>query len=438
LPIRFIYASLLLAFLFVLSNRDGVRALSAARSVLILIGYLGFVGFFLGSFQGGAGESASLLIANHVQAVVLLLVSMIGTMLLGQRAMTIALALAVALSLFVSLLQSAGFQPASDIRNYLGTFYFQKESDANLMDGRFPGLSYSSIVIANQACLTFALLTYGAFNNFGRPERPYGRAAAATRRWLMIGLWSAILFAVSLVQGNRSPILGLAAFACLVVSARRPALLMLAVPILAGLYYSIDPIREMMSGAGYRVAETGDKSEMARSPLLIYGWRLFLNNPWGYGLTFDSKILSQTVQTGDLAAQLSAARLSGIFEDRDLHNYWVTILNIYGIFIAPVLLFVIAVIIRFWLITLMFLPYFVHITFHNAAPLNGDYMFWVAIGIVMAGEARTLSRGAANAVGEEDGPASQNERPAVSSGPPYDTRPELGRSRAEPKLGKPY
>jgi len=382
-PIRFLFSLVVLIGLFLCASRFVMLALSRGKAILLIIAYLGIVGFALAAVRDGLGDAAKALVTQHVQAAVLFIASVTGTLMIGRRSMTAAFVFAVALSALFALLQAAGLQAATGVRDYLGTFYFQDAKDVDVMADRYPGLSYSAIFLGNQLCLAFAVIVCGTMARMTSARRAVGASMPTLRQWMIVGAAVVMVFVVSLVQGNRSPILGLVVFFAFVVAARDRRLLFVVVPVVVAVRFFSAPIKDLLVQSGLRAMSSGDKSELARNPLLIYGWRLFMAHPIGYGITFDSKMLVHTVSVGDLSADANMNGLNDLFEDRDLHNYWLSMLNMYGVFLFPVIYLLVRAMTRYWQITLAFVPYMVHVTFHNGAPLVNDYMFWVPLGIVV-------------------------------------------------------
>lgn len=382
LPFRFIYMVVLLLGLIALSDRTVIRAVLLNRGPLLLTLYLAIVGFILSAVRGEAIAAMTELISVHVQVAVLLTVSTAGTLLLGGRRMAFALGIAVAISLIFSLLQWAGIEGASHARDYLGTLIVQ-EGDVAQSRERAPGLSYSTIYLAQQCCMVFALAMF--FTTRASGAFLAGGLAAPMRRWWTVFMWSVVLLAASTISGNRSPILGTLVFLSLAISARNPRLLFLALPAIIGFYFLIDPIRDALVDSGLRVAQSGDKSEAARGPLWTYGWRLLMANPLGYGLAFDSQLLTSTVPTGDLYVVLDVNYMKNLLQSLPIHNWYLIVANIYGVFILPAIVFTINVIRKNWEVSIGFVPYGVHIFFHNGGPYSGDYLIWVVFGIIIGG-----------------------------------------------------
>lgn len=383
-PFRFILMIALLLGLATFASTHLVKAAISVRAALAVIAYLAVAGMGISIVRGQAAESVVELISVHLQAAVLLLTIATGTRIIGPKAMILAFAAAVLISSLFSVMQWLGVPGAFDARALLGNVYVDA-SDTSVVENRAPGLSYSTIFLAQQTCLLFAVGMYYSFSKFDSQRK---------LRWKAIIGWSVLLFCICMVGGNRSPILGLALFLAVVVSTRNPAMFLIAIPAVFLLYFLSGPILEMLASSGLRIGETGDKSSMARGPLLQYGWRLFLNNPFGYGLSFDSKVLVNTVQTSDLMSFLSANLLGNILTRLDMHNNWLITLNIYGIFLMPLLIYFLYLAANLTRSIILFLPYLVHITVHNAGPFNGDYVFWMTLGIVLGAASLAQSRSA--------------------------------------------
>jgi len=190
-------------------------------------------------------------------------------------------------------------------------------------------------------------------------------------------IWATLLVIFTMVaSGNRSPILGCAVFlilyACMVYRRNILFLMLGGILMVPVLMLTMDSI----SDAGLRVLETGDSSSEGRVTLSYYGLLLFLAQPFGYGLSFDPKSLWYPHWD---AIQWTPSPV--IVQMFPLHNYPLSILNMYG---AICLLFLPKVwqfMSRSWAATLCFAPYFINLLFHNGGPMWYDYFVWFAFGI---------------------------------------------------------
>lgn len=379
IPIRFIFSAALFLVLAGAYSRLLLRAVSGARWALLIILYLGVAGSLIAVFRDGASVIPAELVGNHIQGILIMLMVAMATIQLGGRSITYALAVVIGISCVFSLLQWAGIQPAFDVRSVLSGANGSNELDSAATIDRAPGLSFSTIYLVQQCCLLFAagLFVSSQRGTYVRRRSPIGGS------WLAIFGWGSLIVLVSFTGGNRSPILGLIIFGAILLSVRDRRMLFITIPIIIGAYFLIDPARELLASAGYRLGETGDKSSSARAPLITYGLRLLAANPLGYGLGFDSKALVGLVQTSDLKIILNRQHMVMLLEEKDLHNYWLTMANIYGVFVIPAAIYVARYLFTEFRVVLLFVPYLVHITFHNAGPLANDYMVWVPLGIIL-------------------------------------------------------
>ncbi len=186
------------------------------------------------------------------------------------------------------------------------------------MGGRARGLSYTPVILGTQLCLLFATL-------FGFLLHKHG-ASIFTRLNSRVLLIAAVVSLVSVASGNRSPLLGFIIFFAVyawLIKPKLPALLLTLFALIVVPF--ADQIFLMLEQFGLRVGSTQDSSAVSRNVLQVYGILLFLGQPFGYGLDFNSV---------DHADQYRSI-LSG-FEYADriakvaLHNYFLMILNKYG------------------------------------------------------------------------------------------------------------
>lgn len=382
IPIRFFYSIFLIYVFLVISPEKFRKSLLISRSILITIAYLGALGVLLSVHNGKTDSLFSIFVADYVQPMVMMFIAVNATLLIGARATASAFILVIIISCFFSVLQVAGFGPANEIRSYLGEFFIEDIIDEQLLGSRGPGLSYNVIVLGNQICLAFAVFVFVTISDNKDLINKRAKLQNIVKDYSRI-IYASLLFAlVCAAEGNRSPLLGLAIFFCFLFSAGNRRWLIVGIALVVAGYFFIGPVRDALTESGLRVASSGDKSELARYPLAMYGFRLFEANPLGYGATFESKELVSMVRTGDLV--VNSWGLGNIFANRELHNAWITALDKYGIFFFPVVIFALKNMARYWTCVIGFIPYLVHISFHNAAPLENDYMFWVPLGVVVA------------------------------------------------------
>jgi hypothetical protein len=114
------------------------------------------------------------------------------------------------------------------------------------------------------------------------------------------------------------------------------------------------------------VARSNSSSEN-RSTLRAYGYYLIERRPIGYGLTFDS-----TAKWPVFYKQSIYLPNPSSIRNWALHNYYLNVLTKYGLlilFLVPWLLPYRREQILLWM---PFIPYLIHILYHNDGPLQGD------------------------------------------------------------------
>ncbi len=306
----------------------------------------------------------------HVQAAATILVASILAQVAGGRACAIAIIVVIGVSACVAAAQMLGIQPAWALRRALGPLASEDVEGVNLLERRPSGLAYSPIQFATHLCLAFAafVAVREKFRGFTPAADPLVLPALAA------------LFAASLVCATRSPILGGLIFLAAYALQRRSSWLPLFLIMGAALGYFVWPmLMGIVETTAPRVVETDDNSSNARSTLVYYGLRLFADHPIGYGLTFAPMTLWHNYWP-DLYV-MQAPR--GVRE-KDLHNYVVTMMNIYGVgmlLLAPV---IVTLLNKSKKYLIFFIPYVAHIFFHNSGPFYNDNVIWFVIAAIAA------------------------------------------------------
>jgi hypothetical protein len=135
-----------------------------------------------------------------------------------------------------------------------------------------------------------------------------------------------------------------------------------------------DQIFLMLEQFGLRVGSTQDSSAVSRIVLQVYGILLFLGQPFGYGLDFNSVDHADQYRS-ILSGFEYADRISKVA----LHNYYLMVLNKYGALILIVAFLVARRAMRIGLFVIAFIPYMTHIFYHNDGPYQGDYLIWFLV-----------------------------------------------------------
>jgi hypothetical protein len=217
-------------------------------------------------------------------------------------------------------------------------------------------------------CLAFAMIyMYRAYTKASRPQRAIDP--------VIVAAVIAFVFA-AMAGGNRSPLLGMAMFILLYGTARLGPVALVFGCLGAAIIPFMPEILAQAQGTNVRVLATNDKSATGRIPLLVYGWKLFLARPIGYGFGFDPTLYWQHYWT-----QISSLKGAEVIRIFPLHNYPLTMLNRYGFSVLFLVPFVIRLIWPHRLVLLGFVPYMCHILFHNDGPLDTDFMIWFLVAI---------------------------------------------------------
>lgn len=370
-PVRGMFAIALLIALSALHPVQVVRAVRDNVILLRLVAGLSIIGIFVSLANGApAGVVAQAVIEMHVQAAVMIVLAFVIAYVCGAGPVMLVVVAAIAVSGAVALLQAAGMEAAWDIRRSLS----QVQGQEDLLvagENRPLGLSFSPIQLATQLCLAFA--AYAAVRDKGIGRRN-GSADADPTIVPALGLFAAVCVAC----GTRSPVLGGVLFFAIYAAQRRGAAFSLL--ILAGglAAYLLAPIIiETIQSTQPRMVRADDKSATGRTSLFTFGLLLFRDNPLGYGLGFDPTE-HWTRYWHDLYTLPSAV----VIQSRQLHNYALNMLNTYGVGLLLLAPAVFGLLRRGRRSLIFFIPYVVHISFHNSGPLWNDMIIWFVIAAV--------------------------------------------------------
>ena len=306
----------------------------------------------------------------QVQAAATIIVASILAQVAGGRACAIAIILVIGASACVAAAQMLGIEPAWALRRALGPLSSEEVEGLNLVDRRPSGLAYSPIQFSTHLCLAFAafVAVREKLRGFTHDADPLVLPALG------------VLFVGSLICATRSPILGGLIFLAAYALQRRSSWLPLFLIMGAVVAYFVWPLlMGVIENTAPRVVETDDNSSNARSTLAYYGLRLFADHPIGYGLTFAPMTLWHNYWP-DLYV-MQAPR--GVRE-KDLHNYVVTMMNIYGIGMLLLTPLIVKLLKNSKKYLIFFIPYVVHIFFHNSGPFYNDNVIWFVIAAIAA------------------------------------------------------
>lgn len=375
-PVRSILSAGVLVLCAALFPEDVLLLLKRNFTILMLAGGLALLGLLV-SILYGAPILAALgqVLQVHLQTVVVLLASATLARVCGARACIIAIVAVIGLSAFVAVLQMLHVASAWNIRHALGPLAADEDS-ANLVDQRPTGLSFSPIWLSTQICVAF-----GAFAAVRSKELRTKLQIENADPIIIMGL--GVFFVTCLASGTRAPILGGLIFLVIYAVQRRSfwlALMVVGGMLLAFLVWPL--VVELIQSSAPRVMVTDDNSAAARIVFAYYGVRLFFANPLGYGLTFDPTQLWPQYWP-DLYMMQAAAGA----QVHPLHDYSLSMLNMYGIGILLFVPLVVRLLKTSGKSLLFFVPYIVQISFHNSGPFYNDMILWFAVAAISAAPA---------------------------------------------------
>jgi len=367
IPVRLMFAVLLAGILVLRDPRAPVSILRHhARAVWIICAFA-VLGLAVSLANGAPIAGVMRQIAEiHVQALLALFVGSALIRATSAKAVCGVFLVVVGLSAAVAAAQFLGTELAWDARRTLGVI--QKDGPLNqvfyVRRDRPMGLSFSPVHLGTQACLAFAAY-------FILRARETGFLSRAR---MTVFMAIALVALACVVSGNRSPLLGIVAFFFLYLALVNRLLFLVACAGAIVVIPSWQVLQEALVQAGLRIAETGDGSSEGRLTLASYGWQLFVDRPTGYGLTFNS-----TLFWSDYWEYVQYAPNSQSVKNYALHNYFLQILNKYGIGSLFIALILAPLSKRDWLVVLAFVPYILHIAFHNDGPMQADFLFWYVL-----------------------------------------------------------
>jgi hypothetical protein len=401
-PIRGLFAGAFLIALTILYPAHAARAVRENKQLLGLVAGLALIGTFVSAVNGiAAGDIAQAVIEMLFQAAVMIMVAFIVAYVCGARACMLAIVGAIAISGVVALMQAAGLDSAWDVRRWLSALQQEDEMRAE-GENRPIGLSFSPIQLSTQLCLAFAVFTAVRDKlRSGRNEAALADPAVFPALLLMV--------AVSVACGTRSPILGAILFFALYAAQRRGLWLSFMIMLGGIALYLIGPmILEMVQSTQPRIAQIDDKSATGRTSLFTFGLILFRDNPLGYGFGF-----SPTQHWSEYWHDLYNLPSAIVVQTKDLHNYALNMLNTYGVGLLLLVPAVLGLLRRGRASLIFFIPYGVHIAFHNYGPLWNDMLFWFAIAAIsVAGQNVPVE-----ALQERPGPRLRRRHHAYRDGP---------------------
>ncbi|QJB69696.1 O-antigen ligase family protein [Parasphingorhabdus halotolerans] len=346
-----------------------VEAIAGARKALFVIGFCMLVGLIVSLLnRADTNELIRQIAEVHLQAAAGLILAMMLAAHFRINPLCRLFLCVWGLSAAVAIAQLAGIDLAWQARAFSGDLMADPAITAAFYEEkkRALGLSFTPVHLGSQTCLAFAaLFAYRVHNTDGT-------ALKQADLPLILGLM--LMMLVCVASGNRSPLLGFAAFTAAYFIIVAPRIVVILLPVISIVMVAGLPLFEMLGETGLRVASTKDGSALGREALALFGLRLFVEQPFGYGLLFDS------TQYANAHLHFTAnLQNPNVIRHFSLHNYYLQMLTKYGILLIIIIPQIIPrdrAALFGWL---GFLPYIVHIAFHNEGPLTSDFMFWFVI-----------------------------------------------------------
>jgi hypothetical protein len=374
-PVRVVIVFAFLALLAAFQTQAVINAIVKHRNLLWLMLGTAVIGTVISVINRGDLETVSRqVIEIHLQSAINLVIAAVLADACGGRAASRAFLIVIGITAIVAIAQYFDLQWSWDLRGAIGALQGEVFEAYGFFDDRRPmGVSYSPIVFGTQLCLGLA-----AFTLIRERERLLiGRRKAFDPT---VAIAALAFLVVCFFSGNRSPILGGLIFLSIYAARRQTLTFAILGPVAAVLALLFLPdIMGKLGETGSRVASVDDKSAASRVALSYYGLLLFLDRPWGYGLDFDPR--AYWTEYWPIIRNMPSASAVKVFP---LHNYILNMLNFYGLplfLLSPVLLKVWRE--HRWMLV-FFIPYIVHILFHNTGPLWNDSYIWFVIAIARA------------------------------------------------------
>lgn len=368
-PARGMVAVLLLGLLSVFYTARLIQVFQQYMPIVQVAAILAALGTFLSVLNGAPAQVIlNTLIEVHLQVLVTLLLAGIVAQICGMRACVLVLASVIAASGAVAVLQMLNVEAAWQARVSLGALQDQLREVNPYEKARPSGLSYSPIQLTTQLCLAFAV--FAAWRERVRAAAGVGRTQDPA---VLIAL--ALLVFMSFASQTRSPLAGAFVFFAIYSLSHRGSL----VPVLVAaagaiLYFAWPSLVDMVQSTQSRVVRVADDSVWNRFTLGGFGVRLFLDNPLGYGFAFDPSQLWMTYWR-----EIYHLPGAGAVQSKELHNYFLNMANTYGIGLLLIGPLVVKLLYRARGTLLFFVPYLLHIAFHNVGPFWNDNIIWLSI-----------------------------------------------------------
>jgi len=373
LPVRLFVVVFMLVTIFSFYPNLIIRAIADQKNSILLILYLAICALISSATIGdGFTYALGQIVQIHIQAALGLVLGYCVIWLCGYRATTLVFLAPLLVSSAFAAAQFAGFSPAWSVYDAISSLQPRDMSDFEGFDPHYRalGLSYSPVHLGTQLCLAFAVIFSYRISKIGKFEllnRFDSKLLVAT----------AVIGVVAIFSGNRSPMLGLVIFLCVYLSYAKPLAGFLGAFVAVTAILLGDTIIDALNSSGLRTFNTENSSGQGRAVLSAFGILLFFYKPFGYGLSFDS--VSHYPEYWDMLKNFPNSQAITMHA---LHNYYLMFINKHGILALFTIPFLLRAFQRNPVGVLAFLPYMVHIFYHNDGPLQADFMFWYILPLI--------------------------------------------------------
>lgn len=374
-PIRSLTLLFAGVLLYVPDGRLAREAAAKVKRLLYVILAVGTLGLIVSVIaRAPIAGTVQQLIEIHVQAALGSFIACGLILRFGFKSLVLCFIGAFAVSALVAIGQALHLDLAWRLRAQIGILSHDPplKEQGLVSRERALGLSFSPVLFASQSCLALAAVFY-----LRSSRTTWSSGPAFTFDWMIVG--SAIMLAaLCVVTGNRSPLIGFSVFLAVYVAIVAPRAAMALLPLMLIAALVTIPVLRQLSDAGLRVAKVDDSSSAGRATLRAFGLFLVGQRPIGYGLTFDSLNYWTYFahQAGYMENPLSIRNWA-------LHNYYIVILAKYGVLILAIPLLILPRNRYQAFLWLAFLPYAVHIFYHNDGPFQGDFMIFYILPAAM-------------------------------------------------------
>ena len=398
-PVRGMVASGLLGAVLLLYPERLVQAITRFAPVLWLAAGLALLGLVVSTANGHSlGRVAGMIGEIHIQIAITLLIAAVLADIAGMKVSALTFAGVVGGSVLIGLFQFIDIGASWSLRETLGRFQGEATHlNTSILNGRPLGLAFSPIQFSTHACLAFAVFAAA------REQESTGAGGKPNADLIILFALGALCVA-GFVSGTRSVILGAGIFFLIYALRRGGAWLAAMIGLGSLALYLIGPmLLDAFQTAQPRILRTDDNSATGRSSLFAMGLLLFADNPLGYGLPFNAQL-----HWSKFWQELYTMGNPSVIKDSELHNYLLNMLNTYGIGLLLTAPLAYHLLRRGQHVILFFVPYIVHILFHNSGPFWNDTLFWFTVAALAApilyrGRAFGAGRHAIEANGSEAG-----------------------------------